>query len=160
MCIGLYIVIYRHLRSTALSTNDRERYRQMRSIANLALMQSLFPIVTHLPTTIMSIFIDFVSFDEYYYILVYVIVPSPILTFIISIPNWTQPYSAILIAISIVLALGELRRKVASLLGRPLKFVTQATSQLLRTSTVMHTTKVAPYSTTAAALSKTNTAHG
>jgi hypothetical protein len=144
----------------------------------------------------MSIFIDFVSFDEYYYIEVFVIVPSPILSIISNIPYWVQPYSAILIAISIVLALGELRRKVtgalrrwlklltqakilviliaisivlalgelrrkvASVLGRPLKFVTQATSQLFPTSNVMHTTKVAPYSTTAAVSSRTNIAHG
>jgi hypothetical protein len=108
----------------------------------------------------MSIFIDFLSVDEYEYI-EYVFLPSsPILTFIASIPTWTQPYSAILIAISIVLALGELRRKVAGVFRRPLKFVTHATSQLFPTSNVMYTTKVAPYSTTAATSSKTNTAHG
>jgi hypothetical protein len=126
----------------------------------MALMQSLFPIVTHLPTTIVSIFQVVLSSAEDSYIAFVFLPSSPILSFIVHVPYWIQPYSAILIAISIVLALGELRRKVTGILGRPLKFVTYATSQLFPTSNVMHTTKVAPYSTTAAASSRTNTAHG
>ena len=109
MCIGLYIKLTIHLRSTLLSSYDRTEYLKMRSITHIALMQSLFPIFTYLPTTIEFILIIILpDYDTFYND---VIAPSPILTFILELPYWTQPYSAILIALSIILALGEIRQK-------------------------------------------------
>jgi hypothetical protein len=113
MCIGLYIKLYIHLRSTVLSLNDRERYRQMRSISNIALMQTLFPIITYLPTSIEYILFVTTDFDYIYF---NIIMPSPLLTFILSIPVYTQPYCTVLIALSIIVGLGDLRRKARQLL--------------------------------------------
>jgi len=109
MCIGLYIKLNSHLRSTSISSSDRTRYRQMRAVANIALIQSLFPIVTALPTVIETLLIAY--YPNTIYLILDIILPSPTLIFIFEIPTYVQPFTALLNAISIVLALADLRRK-------------------------------------------------
>ncbi len=119
--------------------NDRNRYLQMRQVTNIALIQTIFPIFEYLPIALRTLIAGIIGQQKYYQFLLGSTFAQ---IFFAEIPGYMYQLNGILISISIILALGDIRNPIVHCSKRMLHKI--CCKKFVSKVTVIHVKSVVP----------------